>query len=112
MAVTIAFAKDTEGRQRVGKQTVVTGRITPTGTYATGGFAVTAADFGLGSIESLRISGSAFNGTEFNIASWDSANSKIKLGWTGAVVSTELDEITNGDTCTGFVVDVEVKGRG
>lgn len=110
MAVTIAFAHDTGSPQFAGKQKVVTGRITPTGTYATGGFAVAASDFGLGKIESVRPL-SARNGTEFMVAHWDSANSKIMLGWTGGAISSELDEITNGDTVTSFVVDVEVKGR-
>lgn len=110
MAVTIAFAADSNGKQRVGKQRVVSGRITPTGTYATGGFAVTASDFGLSTIETLEV-GTARNGTEFMVAHWDSANSKIMLGWSGGAISSELDEITNGDTVTNFVVDVTVKGR-
>lgn len=110
MAVTIAFAEDANGRQRVGKQHVISGRITPTGTYETGGVAVTAGAFGLGVIESLEV-GHAWNGTEVMTTAWDSANSKIKLGWTGGAVSSELDEITNADTVTGFVMDVTVKGR-
>lgn len=110
MAVTVAFTTNSNGRQRVGRQTVVDGVITPTGTYVTGGFSVAASDFGLSTIESITCN-SARNGTEFMVADWDKANSKIMLGWTGAVVSTELDEITNGDTVTSFTIDVTVKGR-
>lgn len=110
MAVTVAFTANTNGRQRVGKQHVVDGVLTPTGTYETGGIAVTASDFGLTAIESLDVA-TAHNGTEFMVANWVPSTSKIILGWTGAVVSTELDEITNGDTVTNFVMDVTVKGR-
>ena len=110
MAITVAFVADTNGIQRVGKQKVVSGRLTLTGTYVTGGFAVAASDFGLSAIESL-VPGQAWLLTEVLTAVWDSANSKIKLGWTGGAISSELDEITNGDTDTGFVLDVEVKGR-
>lgn len=110
MAITVAFTKDTGGVQRVGKQKVVSGRITLTGTYATGGFAVTAGDFELSAIDSLSVS-PAWLGTEVLTAVWDPANSKILLGWTGGATSSELDEITNGDTDTGFVLDVTVKGR-
>ena len=109
MAVTVAFTADTSGRQRVGRQHVVTGRLTPTGTYETGGFAVAASTFGLGTIDSLDV-GTPRNGTEFMVAHWDSANSKIMLGWGGGAISSELDEITNADTVTGFVMDITVKG--
>lgn len=112
MAITPTFTANANGRQRVGKQKVVDGVITPTAadTYATGGFAVTAALFGLSTIESLVVR-NARNGTEFMVADWDPANSKIMLGWTGGAVSSELDEITNNDVVTGFTLDVTVKGR-
>jgi len=111
MAVTVTFAADSNGVQRVGNQKVVSGVITPTGTYETGGVAVTAALFGLGNIESLSCS-TARNGTEFMVADWIPGTSKIMLGWGGGAVSSELDEITNADTVTGFLMDVTVKGRG
>lgn len=110
MAVTVAFAENANGRQRVGRQTVVDGVITPTGTYETGGVAVTAGLFGLNAIESLTCS-VARNGTEFMVADWIPGTSKIMLGWGGGAVSSELDEITNADTVTGFLLDVTVKGR-
>lgn len=110
MAVTATFTADANGRQLVGRQRQVTGRITPTGTYETGGFAVTAGLFGLSTIDSLEV-GQARNGTEFMDTFWDKANNKIMLGWTGGAVSSELDEITNADTVTDFVMDVTVRGR-
>lgn len=110
MAVTVAFAQDSHGKQRVGRQFVVSGRLTPTGTYETGGFAVTASTFGLGSINTLEV-GTPRNGTEFMVAHWDSANSKIMLGWGGGAVSSEFDEITNADNVADFVMDVTVKGK-
>lgn len=109
MAVTTTFTQDTRGRQRVGRGTEVRGRLTLSGTYATGGFAVTASGFGLSMIDSLYPS-TPWETTEGYFAAWDSANSKIKLGWTGAVVSTELDEITNADDVTDVVLDVVVRG--
>ena len=110
MAVTVAFAHNTGSPQRVGKQKVVDGVITPTGTYETGGFAVTPALFGLSKIESLTCS-TARNGTEFMVADWIPGTSKIMLGWGGGAISSELDEITNADTVTNFLLDVTVKGR-
>lgn len=111
MAVTATFTADTGGRQRVGKQHVVKGRYSLSGTYATGGFAVAAGDFGLGTIESLHVGSNPWETTEAYTASWDSTNSKIKLGWTGGATSSELDEITNADDVTDVVLDVVVYGR-
>ena len=111
MAVTYAFTEDANGRQRVGKQHVVNGTITLTGTYETDGFAVTAGSFGLAIIESLDITSPAWLLTEFLTAAWVPADSKIKLGWTGGATGSEFDEITNADTVTDFVLNVEVKGR-
>ena len=111
MAVTATFTEHTNGRQRSGRNHFVYGALDPVGTYETGGFAITAGLFGLNSIESVLINGDANNGTEFMVAKWDRTNSKIKLGWGGATASSEFDEITNGDTCTGFVMDVTVRGR-
>jgi len=110
MAVTYAVSDNLEpGPDRVGRHLTSNSRLTLTGTYVTGGFALTANDFQMSKIKHC-VPGSAWNGTEMMVAVYDSANEKIKLGWTGAVVSTELDEITNGDTVTSFVLDVTVKG--
>lgn len=111
MAVTYTVTDHDNGRQRVGKQHVVDCRITLSGTYETGGFAITASSFGLAIIESVGVKSNPWETTEAYTASWDSANSKIKLGWTGGATSSELDEITNADDVTDVVLDVEVKGR-
>jgi|GEM_PF-4881983 len=110
MAVSVTFAANANGRQRVGNQSVVDGVITPTGTYETGGITVTAALFGLSVIESVTCS-TARNGTEFMSADYIPGTKKIILGWGGGATSSELDEITNTDTVTGFLLDVSVKGR-
>lgn len=111
MAVTISFSEDDHGRQRVGKQFQVTGRLTLTSTYETGGFAIAASDFGLNAIESVSVNSNPWETTEAYTASWDRANSKIKLGWTGGAISSELDEIANSDDVSGVVLDVTVTGR-
>ena len=110
MAVTVTFTEDAGGRQRVGRQHEVKGRLTLAGTYDTGGFAVTPGTFGLGVIESLYTS-TAWEGTDTYSAAWDATNSKIKLGWTGNVVSTVFDEITAATDVAGVLVDVMVRGR-
>lgn len=111
MAVTFTFAEDPNGRQRVGKQHVVTGVATLTGTYETGGFAVAASAFGLAIIESLTVTSAPWETTEQYTAAWDSANSKIILGWTGGATGSELDEITNADDVGDVALGLEVKGR-
>lgn len=109
MAVTIAFTR--EGKiERLGRAKVTEGYITPTGTYATGGYAVAASDFGFSTLDSLSV-GSAHNGTEFMVAKYVPSTGKVILGWGGGAISSELDEITNGDTVTGFVSHVTAKGR-
>lgn len=110
MAVTVTFTEDTNGRQRVGRQHVVSGRISLSGTYETGGFTVNKDTFGLQALESLQVA-NFWNGTEMMVAVWDSANSKVKLGWTGGATSSELDEITNSDNVGSFVGDITAKGR-
>lgn len=112
MAVVATFTADTRGRQRVGRQKQVTGVVDPVGTYETNGFAVTPALFGLSAIDSLTINDNPSNGTEFMVAKYVPATGLIKLGWGGGAVSSELDEITNADTCTGFIMGVTVRGVG
>lgn len=111
MAVTITFTADTNGRQVVGQQRVVRGRITCSGTYATGGFAVAASDFGLSRLDSLEISGGAWTGTTGLIAGWDSANLKIKLFEGGATpTSNPFDEKGNTESVANYVLDVAAYG--
>lgn len=109
MAVTVTFTQ--EGRtERLGRAKVAEGFLTPDGTYATGGYAVTAALFGFSVLDSVDV-GSAHNGTEFMVAKYVPSTGKVILGWGGGATSSELDEITNGDTVTGFVSHVVAKGR-
>lgn len=109
MAVTIALTVDTNGRQVVGQQRVVRGRLTLSGTYATGGFAIAASDFGLSRLDSLQI-GSAWLTTTALVTGYDSANGKIKLFETGAVVDTPLDEVDNTNSVANYVIDVVAYG--
>ena len=128
MAVTVTFAHDAGSPQRVGRQKVHEGRLTLTGTYATGGFAVVASDFGLTRLDSLRVN-SAWEGAESYTAIWDSTNSKIKLGWSPAHTHTEntaaiytqnattaastaavLSEIANTTDVSNVLLDITVKG--
>lgn len=110
MAVTATFTPSTNGKQRVGKQFQVLGEVDPVGTYVTGGFAYTPALFGLSRIDSVSLGDSPNKATEFLVGKVISASSLIKLGWTGGASSSELDEITNGTTTTGFVMGVIVRG--
>lgn len=110
MAITATFTQATNGRQRVGRQKEVRGEINPVGTYVTGGFSIPASLLGLGRIDSLTIDDSPNNGTEFMVANWIQSSGLVKLGWTGAAISTELDEITNADTTTGFVFNITARG--
>lgn len=111
MAVTYAFTADPQGRQRVGKQHVVSGQVTLTGTYVTGGDAISASTFGLGAIESFDITSGVTNGTETLIGRYLPSSGKVQLFWGGGAISSELDEITNGDTVTSFAFQCQVKGR-
>lgn len=108
MAVTVT-PSEIVPRERVGRMYRTRYKLTLSGTYATGGFAVTASNVGLSQLKDLE-PGTCRNGTEFMVTEWDQANSKIMLGWTGGAISSELDEITNGDTVTSFVVDVTAYG--
>lgn len=112
MAVTVAFTEATHGRQRVGRHRVVDGRLTLTGTYETGGFAIAASDFGLGSIESIRL-GAPFEGTAAYAARWDSTNSKVFLyvGDNDNAADAAFIEVANAVDVSDVLIDVSVKGR-
>lgn len=109
MAVTYTVTEHLDAPQREGRNYVNPVRLTLTGTYVTGGFTLSANDFRMGHIKHVDVN-NAWNGTEQMVAVWDKANDKIKLGWSGGAISSELDEITNGDTVTNFVVDMVVRG--
>lgn len=111
MAVTYAFALDPEGRQRAGKQHAVSGTLTLSGTYTTGGDVVPADTFGLGSVETFNVTSAVTNGTESLIGRYLPASGKLQLFWGGGAISSELDEITAADNVGSFACQVEVKGR-
>lgn len=61
--------------ENAGSQMTTSGTLTFSGTYATGGQAITAAALGLGSITSLEIN----QGEDGYVFKWDPANSKILI---------------------------------
>ncbi len=78
------FTPDTNGRQRVGRQFHVTGRLIPSddGDWQAGGFTLAASLFGLNRIDSLQIHGAAINGTGATLGSlpaWDKTAGKLTL---------------------------------
>lgn len=112
MAVTVTFAKDTNGKQRVGRQHVVEGRLTLSGTYVTGGFAVSKSTFGLNTLESLRVT-APFEGTAAYAARWDSANGNVMLyqGDNDNAGDAPFVEVANTTDVSGVLLDVTAKGR-
>lgn len=110
MAVTITVTKDAPV-QRVGRQKVVDGRIKLAGTYATGGFGVTASDFGFSNLLSLRLDG-PFEGTAGYTARWDSANDKVFLyqGDNDNAGDAPLVEVANTTDVSDVEVDFTAKG--
>jgi len=103
MAHTTAFvAQEVEGINTVKYVT-----ISFSGTYATGGEAVTAAEFGLASIESvqpnLAVSGA---GTTVYNARFNSSTSKIQL-----YVAAAGAEFANGASLTDITLTARVVGN-
>lgn len=110
MAVTVSFTADTNGRQVVGQQRVVRGRLTLAGTYATGGFGIAASDFGLSRLDSLEL-GAAWVTTNALLTGYDSANGKVKLYEGGATANdSPFDEIDNTNSVASYVIDVVAYG--
>ena len=111
MAVTISFTTDTRGRQRVGRQRQVTGRMTLSGTYATNGFTVAASDFGVSLLDSLEL-GTPWEAGEGYTTAWDSANSKVKLYWgnNDGVADTAFVEVANTTDVTGVLIAAIARG--
>lgn len=92
---------------------VVMSEITYDASYAAGGYALTAANFGLknikkiycGAVAAVGAAGSGF------LQSWDKTNSKMKVYKTGAVVSTPFAEAgANEATLSALVGQVLVVG--
>jgi len=112
---TLTFVKDTNGRQRVGRQIHVTGYLlagAANDDYAANGLDVTASMFGLSVLESLDIHGLASDGdsaTLFEGAYYDAPNGKLQLA-TSAADGDPLDE-GNTTAIGGYKVRCTAKGR-
>ena len=109
-ATTISFSEYTNGgRQRVGRQHVVQGEVTLSGTYTSTKVPITAADFGLGVIESIEPSvvyGEGVTGTgTYLSAYYDDTNSYIEL------VDEDAAEVASAYDSDSFAFYVTVKGR-
>lgn len=92
---------------------VILSEITYDGSYAAGGYSVTAANFGLRSIKKIIPIGVAATGAAGSgfLASWDKTNAKIKVYKTGSAVSTPfLEAGTNEATLNGLIGQTLVVG--
>lgn len=91
-------------------------RITYSGTYATGGDALTAADFGVSSLTAIQAVfvdavGESLGANKTCLAQWNTATSKVVVygeDGTGASAGLPLVEMANGATLTGLVVNLLV----
>jgi len=109
-SVSIAFSEDlNSGRQRIGRVHEVIGEVTITGTYVSTKVPITAADFGLGSIESLQpdiVYGEGVTGTGTYLgAYYDETNDYIEL------VDNDGAEVAADYDCDGFIFPITVRGR-
>lgn len=108
----LTFTADTNGRQRVGKQLWVTGKlVADNGDYAADGLAVTAATFGLSRLDSVDVHGLASDGDSsllFEGAYYDAPNKKIQLA-TGGADGDPFDE-SNTTALSGYTIRCTAKG--
>ncbi len=108
----LTFTADTNGRQRIGRQSVVTGQlVSDNGDYAVGGLAVTAATFGLSRLDSLAIHGPAIDGTGAILAEpavYDAAAGKVTM-FTSAGDGDPMDE-SNTTALSGYIFACTAKG--
>ena len=113
MAVTYAFSADAGGAQRVGRQKAVSGTVTATGTYTTGGDARSASQLGLTTQQSQAVDRATTRNTnqgEALVSRYNAGTGKLQHYWTGGATGSELDEITASDTITGFSLHVTARG--
>jgi len=106
MAVTTSYS--ILGVDRVaflGRERAVRRRISLSGTYATGGFAVTPSELNLSKIRWIQFHGPATTGSAVSFPSWDETNSKIKL------FTATGTEFSNGGATTNYTLDVTVGGQ-
>lgn len=83
------------------------------GTYATGGYAYAAQDFGApagSSILALEFPDGSFrNGTNMIDAVWDRTNKKVMLFWVGTAGGNPKAEVTNGTSVASYVGRVKAR---
>lgn len=80
VTTTTVLARTVWGTKRV----VLAKLAFDTGDYADGGIAVTAAQFGLTSIDAVIPQGASFSASLANVAAWDQSASKIVMFECGA----------------------------
>lgn len=108
MAVTYAFTPLSTGSGAYdvyGKENVVYGTLVGTGTYTSGGDAITAAQFGLSRIDNLILipDGSGANTNGQALAAPDLTNLKMVLfGGADGIAGHTLAQLLNGTTVTGI----------
>lgn len=88
VTTTTVLARSVWGTKRV----VLAKLVFDTGDYADGGISVTAAQFGLTSIDAVIPQGASFTATAADVPAWDQANSKIVLFQTGTAADAPLNE--------------------
>lgn len=108
----LTFTADTNGRQKVGKQWQVTGKlVSDNGDYAAGGLAVTASTFGLMRLDSLNVEGTVIDGTGAILAesaAYDDAAGKVSF-FTSAGDGDPFDE-SNTTALSGYTVRCTARG--
>lgn len=81
--------------------------MTCDGSYASGGYAITAANVGMVSIDNITASDATGQG---NVASWIPADAKLKVFQGSATASAVLSEAVSGDLSTSNVFRLQVTG--
>ncbi len=112
MAITATWTE--ERRERVGRQTHVTGQFSLTGSATAGGFAVSASTFGLGTLDEFRLHGgviSASGGTLALMPVYDKTAGTIALFEGSAAITVPFDQSDLAST-TGYLVRGVAVGRG
>lgn len=110
MAITATWT--TERRERVGKQTWVTGYFTLTGSATAGGFAVSASTFGLSRLDDVVLLGdaiSASGGTAGLGVAYDIGAGTIVVHETAGTVDLPFKESDLAST-TGYLVRATARG--
>lgn len=111
MAITATFTE--ERRDRIGKQTAVTGYFTLTGSATAGGFAVSASTFGLNSLEDVMVFGgqAGTGATTAEYPLWDKTAGTIALYEGGATANDNAFDESDLASTTGYIVRVKAFGR-